>query len=157
MNLRAFADQIRRVREEMPATRALALRRMAKRVRDRAKGLIGTEHDGWAALADATVEEKQRLGFTGKVSATDPLLRTGEYRASIQVGEVTPERSIVGTDDPIAPFQEHGTATIPPRPAIGAAVFQEEHGGLREMGEVLTARLRNRLVPPPAHRDQVAE
>ena len=157
MNLRAFSDQIRRVRDEMPETRTLALRRMAERVRDRAKDLVGHENEAWAPLAESTIEEKQRLGYTGKVSATDPLLRTGEYRASIQVGEVTPDHSIVGTDDPIAPFQEHGTATIPPRPAIGAAVFQEEHAGLREMGEVLTARLRDRPLPAAERRDEAAE
>lgn len=157
MNLRAFADHIRRVREEMPETKTVALRRGAETVRDAAKDLIGTETDVWAPLADATVEEKQRLGFTGKVSATDPLLRTGELRASIQVREVTPEHALVATDDPIAGFQEFGTTRIPPRPFIGTAVFQQEHHVVAEMGEVLTAGLRNRPIPRDEHRREAQE
>ena len=139
-----FTRTLQGVLQRHAEVKALALRRVAEHVRDEAQALIGTEDESWPALADSTVEEKQRLGYTGRVSATDPLLRTGELRASIQVGEVTPERSVVGTDDPIAAFQEHGTSRIPPRPFIGTAVFREHDKILAVIGETLTAGLKGR-------------
>ncbi len=91
-----------------------------------AKDMIGEELPAWPALADATVEEKQALGFTGRVSATDPLLRTGELRASIKA-EVDGKRVVLGSDDPIAVYQEEGTRSMPPRPFIGATMFSLGH------------------------------
>jgi HK97 gp10 family phage protein len=148
MDLRAFAERMQQVQRTLPEAKAHALRRAAELVRDEAKALIGTEDESWPALADSTVEEKQRLGFTGKMTATDPLLRTGELRASIKVGDVTPEHAFVGTDDSIAPFQEHGTNRIPPRHFIGLATFRHEHEAQKLMGEVVEAHLKGR--PDPA-------
>ena len=94
-----------------------------------AKSLIGTEDEVWPPLADATVEEKQRLGFVGQVSWTDPLLRTGQLRDSIEAKTkvTTPGRSAVdiGSDDPVAEWQEFGTRAIPPRPFLSTAVFRD--------------------------------
>lgn len=89
-----------------------------------AKDMIGEEITEWAPLAASTVAEKQRLGFTGRISPTDPLYRTGELRASIK-GSVAGNRVVVASDDPIAAAQEFGTSRIPPRPFIGATVFRE--------------------------------
>lgn len=89
-----------------------------------AQGMIGEEIAQWAALAASTVEEKSRLGYTGRVSATDPLYRTGELRLSIKFS-VAPGTLTLGTNDPIAAFQEFGTARIPPRPFIGATMFRD--------------------------------
>ena len=139
-----FTRTLQGIVQRHAEAKTLALRRVAEHVRDEAQALIGTEDESWPALADSTVEEKQRLGYTGRVSATDPLLRTGELRASIQVGEVTPERSVVGTDDPIAAFQEHGTSRIPPRPFLGTAVFREEEKLKAFIGETLTVALRGK-------------
>ena len=49
-----------------------------------AKDFIGHELAEWKPLAPSTIAEKERLGFTGQVSATDPLLRTGDMRDSIE-------------------------------------------------------------------------
>jgi phage gpG-like protein len=88
--------------------------------------MIGEEIREWADLAPATVEEKQRLGYTGQVSATDPLLRTGELRLSI--GHTVEEHGVIlGSTDPVAPYQEWGTDRIPPRPFIGATMSREGH------------------------------
>lgn len=144
MNLAEFSRALRAAVERQPAAREAALRKAAELVRDEAKDLIGTEYAGWPALADSTVEEKQALGYTGKVSSTDPLLRTGELRASIQVGDVTPEHAMVGSDDPIATYQEFGTARIPPRPFIGAAVHRETDKINAAIGEIITASIRGR-------------
>lgn len=128
--------------QRFPIARQEALEAAAVVVRDEAKSLIGTEYAGWPALADATVEDKQRLGYVDQVSATDPLLRTGELRASIQIREATPERAVVASDDPIAGYQEFGTDRIPPRPFIGAAVFRKKDAIKVAIAEPLIHNLR---------------
>ena len=85
----------------------------------------------WAALKETTIYEKTRLGYVGQVSATDPLLRTGMMRESIE-GAAEGLTGVVGTDDPKAKWQEFGatrvgrnrTGTIPPRPFIGMAMME---------------------------------
>ncbi len=64
-------------------------------------------------LAPSTQEERVRLGYT----PNDPLVRSGGLRDSIQSAAVGPV-AMAGSDDPIAEWQELGTATIPPRPAM---------------------------------------
>jgi phage gpG-like protein len=91
-----------------------------------AQDMIGAEIAEWPPLADSTVAEKQQLGFTGRISPTDPLYRTGELRTSIKA-EVDGNRVVLGSDDPVALFHEFGTANMPPRPFIGATVFREGH------------------------------
>ena len=90
-----------------------------------AKDMIGEEIPRWADLAESTVEEKQRLGFVGRVSATDPLLRTGELRSSIHAS-VEGNRVVLGSTDPVAEYQEWGTSRMPPRPFIGPTVHNQE-------------------------------
>ena len=95
-----------------------------------AKDLIGTEDASWPPLAPSTVEEKRRLGYTGRVSETDPLLRTGSLRASIvaqsEAAGLGRGTVLIGSPDPVAAYQEFGTDRgIPPRPFIGAALFRE--------------------------------
>ena len=79
----------------------------------------------WAGLADVTVREKERLGYTGRLSADDPLYRTGEMRDSIshRTGEM---EAFIGTDSPIAPYHEFGTDKMPPRPFIGPALVKNK-------------------------------
>ncbi len=91
-----------------------------------AQAMIGEELREWPALAESTVAEKSRAGYTGRISATDPLYRTGELRASISYS-VQGQAVILGTTDPIAPYQENGTSRIPPRPFISATMFRDGH------------------------------
>ena len=117
---------------------------------------IGQEMPDWADLAPSTVEEKSRLGFTGRVSPTDPLLRTGELRASIS-HSVDGNKLTLGSDDPVASYQEFGTARIPPRPFIGAAmhVFGPEAANIIANYELGAATgLRGPLKPLPDHQEQ---
>jgi phage gpG-like protein len=112
------------------ATRAAAMQEAQRHGEDEAgvalvtivRDMIGTEIREWLALADSTVEEKQRLGYTGRVSATDPLYRTGELRLSISY-RIENAGLIVGSTDPVAPFHEFGTSRTPARPFVGAAMF----------------------------------
>ena len=90
-----------------------------------AKRLIGHENPEWAPLAPSTIAEKSRLGFTGRISATDPLYRTGEMRESIE-GVAEGLVGVVGSSDKVALWQEMGTlrptGSIPPRPFLGLAM-----------------------------------
>ncbi len=75
----------------------------------------------WQQLAPSTQEERARLGFT----PNDPLKRTGELARSIEI-TIQGHTGYVGTNDPVAPYQEYGTARIPPRPFLGPAAFVNE-------------------------------
>lgn len=87
-------------------------------VRDDAKSRIGVQQPGWAPLAPATEERKARGGYPSGA----PLLREGELRDSI-FGQVVGQDGYVGSNDEAAAPQEFGTATIPPRPFIGPAIY----------------------------------
>lgn len=111
------------------------------------KDMIGHEDNGWAPLAESTVREKARLGFVGRISATDPLLRTGHLRDSIEpvvhsngfseaVGEV-------GTDVPYAADLEMGSKHTPPRPFLSPPFMTMEPRAAKALG-TLAAQL---LVP----------
>jgi hypothetical protein len=91
-----------------------------------ARELIGTEDQEWPPLSPRTIAEKGRLGFTGQVSSTDPLLRTGELRDSIK-HVVEDVEVILGSDDPQAAYHEYGTEREPPRPFIATTMFREGH------------------------------
>lgn len=75
----------------------------------------------WAELAESTIEDRVRKGY----APDEPLLREGNLRDSIQ-SEVKVLEGVVGSKSPIAAYQEFGTATIPPRPFIGPAAFENK-------------------------------
>jgi phage gpG-like protein len=125
-----------------------------KLLQNNAKAMIGAEIEQWADLAPSTVEEKTRLGYVGRVSATDPLLRTGELRASI--GHVVEDHAVVlGSTDPVAPFQEYGTGPIPPRPFIGSTMFRDGHEAADLVGNYVMGALdgKNGPLRPVQKRD----
>jgi hypothetical protein len=98
-----------------------------KAIQADAKARIGSYQDGvgpfpaWANLAEATVDDRLRKGFT----PDDPLLRTGGLRDSIKVA-VTGSEAAIGSESMIALYQEQGTAKIPPRPFLGPAGFNSK-------------------------------
>jgi hypothetical protein len=64
-------------------------------------------------LAPATQTERLRLGY----SENDPLVRKGDLRDSYK--EAREGLTVgVGSSDPVAGYQEFGTATIPARPTV---------------------------------------
>jgi hypothetical protein len=95
---------------------------------------IGHELPQWAPLAASTVAEKKRLGYTGQVSATDPLLREGTLRDSIGA-EVEGLELVVGSTDKIAAYQFAGTAHIPPRDPIALAMLGALDHAADRLGE----------------------
>lgn len=108
----------------LPACHA-AVRAGAKIIEKEAKNEIGTYQlaagpfPEWPLLTVGTIEDRERQGY----SASEPLLRTGEMRDSIGTKAEGLE-AVVGSNDDIAVYQEHGTATIPPRSFLGGAAFR---------------------------------
>lgn len=107
----------------------LEIHRVLAEVAKDAEAMIGTERPEWAALAESTVSAKEHLGYVGHMSSTDPLLRTGELRGSI---ESAAERrgnvieGVVGSNSKVALYQEIGTSRIPARPFLASAMIQSQ-------------------------------
>ncbi len=102
-----------------------ALEAGAKLIEERVKADLGTYQDAagpfpaWAALAEATKEDRVRQGYT----PDDPGLRSGEMRDSI--GHTVHGREAdIGSDDPKLVFFEEGTIKQPPRHVLGGAAFR---------------------------------
>jgi hypothetical protein len=90
----------------------------------------------WPELADATQEERARLGFT----ENDPLLRTGARRDSIE-HKVDGLEGLVGSTDEKMPFSEFGTATEPARPVLGPAAFRNRSAIEKLVGAAVVSGL----------------
>jgi phage gpG-like protein len=95
----------------------------------RAQEMLGHYQVGWPPLAEATVEERVRLGFT----PDDPLLRTEDLKNSITY-EVSPDgrEAMIGVpaDAPAAAYaathefgDASGAAKVPPRPYLRPAIL----------------------------------
>lgn len=124
-----------------------SLARIGGHAKTMAAEYIGHELPQWRPLAASTIAQKERLGFTGHVSATDPLLRTGGMRDSI-VSEVSGHEVVVGSDDQKAVWQELGTSRIPPRPFLALAMSNATEYAGEVFGEAALAM----LIPPEARR-----
>ena len=131
----AFAAHLRRVSQSLPHAEHVGLEAAATLVETEAKALIGQEGP-FLQLAPSTVAEKRRLGYGGQVSATDPLLREGTLRDSIS-HMVEGRMAVVGSDDPVAIYQETGTSTIPPRPFLAGAAFRQGEAAANEIGRAV--------------------
>lgn len=128
MDFQEFADFLaastKRVRKGLTTTAAEI---GVVQVKEAQVEIIGHELKEWAPLADSTVEEKERLGYTGQVSATDPLLRSGALRDSVSYKieqVVTGVALTLGSTDKIAVYQEIGTSHIPARPFLATATIR---------------------------------
>jgi phage gpG-like protein len=76
-------------------------------------------------LAESTQIERLAQGYT----ANDPLVRSGDLRESVTpavLGLFGAEFAATGSADPIAAYQEFGTATIPARPAFRIGLAETE-------------------------------
>ena len=125
LSFKQFANMMQRSSVECRPIADGAVLAVTVAVATEAKALIGHENPEWAPLAPSTIDEKSRLGFTGRISATDPLYRTGEMRESIE-GAAEGLTGVVGSTDKVALWQEMGTlrptGSIPPRPFLGLAM-----------------------------------
>lgn len=106
---------------------------------------IGHELTEWAPLSPGYVAAKRRQGFTGRVSGTDPWLRTGETRDSI-ADQVQGHQVVVGSPLDKALWMEVGTSRMPPRPLFALAM----NNATEYAGDVFYDAAVALLVPPGA-------
>ena len=125
MTLSSFAQLAARLATadaDMKLAQEAILEKACQMIEDEAKGAIGSYKYGWPQLAESTQQERVAQGY----SANEPLLRTGQLRDSIGHVVVSSKEAFIGTNDPIAPYQEFGTSKIPPRPFLGGALAASE-------------------------------
>ena len=135
-----FRQAAREMRPALEATVHVLMEGAALTARE----AIGREMETWDPLSARTIAEKMALGYTGQVSATDPLLRTGALRESISgdtdshtYGGVLDEVvGIVGSTDPVSKDQELGTSRIPPRPFLAPALILAQPAIEKALGEL---------------------
>ena len=146
-SLLGFVEHLGRLTVEIEHGTHEALEKAAEIVEQEAKQEIGVYQDQaghfvqWAELADATKEERSKLGYT----ENDPLLRKGDLRESIE-HKIDGKVAYVGSDDPIAEYQELGTARIPPRSFLGGAAFRKAPEVAEVIGSRFVATLEGRQV-----------
>ena len=133
MTFAGFVAHLALVRAALPDAEKAGLDHAGHLIEQEAKDLIGTEYSGWPALADSTVARKSALGQTGRKSATDPLLATGELLHSVH-HEVDGHKVIVGTPDPVGVFHEFGTSRMPPRPFLAPAAHRKGEAAANAIG-----------------------
>lgn len=119
-----------------------ALEWIGNKVEKAAKEKIGEYQEtagsfvAWAELADSTKQDRERQGYPDN----EPLLRDGELRDSIEHTVLFQEVQI-GSNRPIAEYQELGTEHIPPRSFLGGAAFEETPDIINKLGPVLESFL----------------
>ena len=111
------------------------LQRVGELVEERAKSYLGHEQDGWPALAESTIADKERHGYP----TPSPLLRDGELRDSVHHA-VDGHRVVIGSTSEIAVYQELGTEHIPPRPFLARSALESEPE-IRRMAAELGKRI----------------
>ncbi len=130
-----LADRIAQMRMQAQERLPEVLDAIGAEIEKDAKDEIGTyqrENMGelrpWDELTKGTQADRVRAGF----SPNDPLLRSGTMRDSI-THTVEGNRVVIGSDDPIALYQELGTRGpgvgssgyhVPPRPFLATAAYR---------------------------------
>lgn len=105
------------LREGVPIVTALAKGKLGEY--QPAVAGFGYAFPAWDDLAQSTLDDKERSGWP----TPSPLLRQGQLRESIHA-EATGFSLVVGSNDPIAKYQEYGTSKMSPRPFIGPALIE---------------------------------
>ncbi len=123
----AFGRHLGRLALQGDAVTERITERTAAIIQDEAQAKIGVYQEAsggfpaWAPLADSTVADRIRQGF----SPLEPLLRTGTLRDSYS-STTSGGEAVIGSTSDIALWQEQGTEHIPPRPVLGPAAFESK-------------------------------
>jgi phage gpG-like protein len=138
LGLRSFADlaaHLATLDADLELARAAILEKACRMVEKEAKRVLGTYSAGynWPQLAESTQDDRVSKGY----SANEPLLRTGELRASIE-HVIEGNEGYVGTNDPVAAYHEFGTSRMPPRPFLSMAAIVKEKA-IHEMADRIVA------------------
>ncbi len=108
---------------------------------------LGERFDQAISLALAT-EAKALFAALGETLDTQPggphshpWRQTGALHDSIAL-ELTDSVALIGSNDPVALYQEHGSAKLPPRPSFGPLAAVAAPGIAHRIGEAAHAALR---------------
>jgi phage gpG-like protein len=115
-SLLGFVAHLETIKRDMHTLGPMIIEKACAMVAAEARRVIGKGYDDWPALKPETMAERVRLGF----KANEPLLRTGQLRDSIEWNSQG-NQGWVGSNDPVAVWQELGTSRIPPRPFLAGA------------------------------------
>lgn len=111
-----------------------------------AKEYVG--HDNlWRPLTPDYVSDKHAAGKTGRVSATDTWLLSGDTLKSL-AAEVDGHKATLGATTPQALWNEVGTAKMQPRPLLAMAM----HNAMDFAGDTFGDAAVALLTPPEALR-----
>ncbi len=145
-----LAKHLERVAKVMPLETTKALEKIGKHVEQVAKDKIGHiqqasgAFNGWEDLKDATQQAHIQAIVDGEAAPdagpNSALLVKGDLRDGIKHSLEKHGREhtlTVGSESQIAYWQEIGTDTIPPRPAIGPAMFENEQMGRDLLGKTV--------------------
>jgi hypothetical protein len=99
----------------------VALARVGDHALSLATEYVGHELPQWEPLSAGYVAQKRKDGLTGRVSATDPWLRTGETVESF-AAVVEGHSAVLGSPLDKAMWNELGTSRAPPRPVLALAM-----------------------------------
>jgi phage gpG-like protein len=143
-SLGEFAAFLEKAVAQYEPVKKSALEVIGQNIEDSAKRKFGVYQledgpfDAWAPLAESTMEDRVRKGF----SPDDPLFRTGELMDSIG-HKVQGDDVVIGSDSDIMIYQELGTETIPPRPVLAPAMYEERKHIKASIDELLRAFILN--------------
>ncbi len=122
LDLMGFVAQLKTIEHDLVDVGPAIVARACEMVAKQARAAIGKEHELWPALAPSTIADRVSKGY----APNEPLLRTGELRDSIE-WTASGLEGCVGSDSPIAVWQELGTSRIPPRSfLVSSAISMEE-------------------------------
>jgi hypothetical protein len=82
MDLTGFAIRLTEIEAKIRRTNKRRLKRSIRLVRNEARSVIGVPQPGWPALAESTIDDKTRQGYSTEPDGA-PLLRDGTLRMSI--------------------------------------------------------------------------
>jgi HK97 gp10 family phage protein len=117
----------------MEPGKAEGLEKAAKMIEEKAKAAIGTHEYGWPPLTAQTIARK--------ANGDTPLLETGTMRDSIEHTLVSSSEAEVGSNDPVAEYQELGTPSIPPRSFLAETGRRNEEEAIDLMVEGMVGPL----------------
>lgn len=136
-----FSRHIMSVAKAIPKETLKAVEKIGRNVESDAKEKIGYYQEAsgpfeaWQPLADGTLKHHSQFGV-----GDSPLIISGELYASIQKSVEQSNKTTtltVGSDMDIGFWQEIGTKTIPPRPFIGPAMYENEASSQKILGEAV--------------------
>lgn len=123
-DLPAFMAQLALTHQAIDVVGRKALAKAARLVEKTAHDKLGVYQAGvgpynaWDALSARTLERHEQYGV-----GDTPLVLTGAMRSTIE-HEIQDNVAVIGSKSDVAFWQEFGTPTIPPRPFIGPAAFE---------------------------------